>query len=399
MGAALDAVLHLADANAAQQQQQVDNFTTGINSFNQQVQNAKQNQLQQLQIRAGLAQNALQLNPDNSISYNGNLMNPYQQTMSKLQALSAAKQTGLPEVFDPIRKAILGGQGQPQTNITPQTYPMLTGQLNQMLSANQSQGASNYPNVAALTGTPNLNQMLTLGQSSTTDPLTGVTSTSQNQVNLPAQKMQATQSAQIPSQVEANKASIEAQTQADSGASDYKNIYNLASQVNKSGYLGNPVNTSLYKLSPKLAPEDVQTNISDLQTALKRSSQSSQIANTASLGEGVAKKISKDIGDIGQDSTLPQIKGWIKGNIRADYYKEIATKQFANELAQQGLNPNQVTPDQFGAGTMKYWGKLNPAQDKELQTRIMTTLAPSNAAGFGLKSEKYYDAQGKEIKQ
>lgn len=397
MADALSAVLELAAQHQQQQQQQVDNLNSGIALFNQQKQASQQNQLGQLQVRAGLAQNALQLGQDGSISYNPQLLNPYQQAMAKLQALSAAKQTGIPEVFQQMKSNLLGApQGQGQPNTAPSTYQQLTGQVNQMLAAGGQSGQIS-PNVAT-PSTPNVNSMLTLGQSVSTDPVTGVPSVSQNQVNLPAQALQSTQAAQIPSQVAASKAAAEAQTNADSGAADYKNIYNLASQVDKSGYLGDWKNTSLYKLSPRLAPPVVQQNITDLENSIKRSAQSAQISNTATLGEGVAKRIAVQAPEIGKDSTIDQVKGWVKSNVRADYYKEIATKQFSDELATQGLNPNQITPDKFGAGVMKYWGKLNPDQEKELQARIGRTLAPAGAFSYDGKLDKFYDAQGKEIK-
>lgn len=402
MADALDAVLNLVDQHNKQQQLGVDNFYKGVDTLNQQIQNMRQNQLGQLQVKAQLAQSALQLNPDNSISYNQNYVNPNTQFQTLLAGQGAARTAGNVGAYQMYSGILnrLTGSGQSPAAVT--SAAVASPQLNQLLSSGNSTsapaGIGSFIPPASNAPAPGNGNIVT-GGSVSTDPVSGLQTGSSNVVNLPAKALEATQTAQIPNQVAADKAATEAQTQASARATDYKNIYSLAQNIDKAGYLGSPVGTSAYKLSPRLAPPDVQSNIAELETAIKRESQSSAIADTATFGEGVAKRINAGQENIGKDSTIGQIKGWIKGNITSDYYKEIGTKQFSDELAKKGLNPNQVTPDQFGAGVMKYWGKLNPDQEKELKTRVMTTLAPPNAAGFGLKSDKYYDAQGKEINQ
>ena len=414
MASALDAVLALRQSEQDQRNYQNDQITKAFESFKQSRQFNAQQQLAQLQTRVQAGQSGLQINPDGSIQLNQDLINPNTVLSSLLQGQATAKQAQNKQMYNlytqrlnqftggnntqaqPTQGGVnhslaqyLPNQGQPGANAgQPSGNPNTSGQPLANNSGVQMSGINDQQS-------PNL---ATTGVDTTIDATTGQPTSSYKQTNLTGTGAVATQGAQIPNQVAANKAAIEAKTGAEAGATDISNIMNLAYQVNKSGYLDDWLKTSEYEANHKLAPTDVQKNISDLNNSLKRSSLATQAANTASLGEGISKKISVAPPELGEKSTIDDFRGWAKANVRADYYKEIATNNFKNELAKQGLDPNKLTPDQFGAGMFKYWGKLTPNQENELQIRIGRATRPPGTYSYDGKADKFYDRNGKEIK-
>lgn len=386
MANALDAVLALAAQHQQQQQFDATNFNDSMKIFNQQQQAAQQNQTQQLQIRAGLAQNALQLNPDNSISYNGNLMNPYQQTMAKLQALSTAKQTGIPEIFQGMRNALLGGQ---QPNTTPSTYQQLTGQVNDLLAQNgQASGSANTtPQVS-----PNLNQMLTLGQSSTTDPVTGVTSTSQNQVNPAAQQLNSLATNQATAVGLANTEAAQAQSVLDEKRNTLSRMAQLRQELGHGKAVGNGgvINgfgssednyahaNDAFGIGSMRENPAMAEKAATLKELAKQGELSDVQPETATFGSAGAKRISGLInsptGDLGNlNLTDAQFNGTAKAQLINAAQKSIGLQRYANTLK----NPQDMgalKDSQILSGINSEIGKITPEENAHINKMVNNTL-------------------------
>lgn len=374
MANALDAVLSLVATRNAQQQQQTDNLNTGIKLLNDQMQNARQNQLGQLQVRAGLAQNALQLGPDGSISYNGNLLNPFQQKVAAMNFLSAAKQTGLPSVFQSAANGlgVNGGNGQPAPNTTPLTYPVMTGQLNQLLSSN---GASQ--NTAAPGNT--VDGLTVMGGNRSVDAVTGVPSDSFTLSNLLAQNQQAQSGVVATAKGTAQVENNQAQSQLDQSANTGKQLMDTYQGLFNNGAAGKMDSEFKFNNEKPLAMANDKLGIkgvnssTDQQNAQTFKTMASQLSGnlspqlTASFGSKGSNRINSDIDsalgiqDITSLNQSPaDLKGKIAGVVKSGYLKKIAAQNYFNSLT-PGQNPSE---SQVTNGVVSAYKSLSPNQIK-----------------------------------
>lgn len=458
MADALDAVLHLVNQHNQQQQQQVENFNAGITLFNQARQAAQANQLArlqlanqqsefgqtnqlerlrtanqaqqfgqtsqqeqqrianqasqfgqtnileqqrlaqqaqqfgqtnqlgQLQVRAGLAQSGLKMNPDGSFAYDPTVMNPTQQYMLALQGQSAAKIAGNPQayqMYSGLLNRIMGG-GSPNG---AGTSPLLSSGG----AGGQSQGIS--PNVG-VSGSPNLNGMLTLGQSSTTDPFSGVTSTSQNQVNPAAQNLV---EASKQKQSDVSQAQLEASQRQSALDSTLRQITPLVEAhkilvdhgVAGSGGLfgigdseGRFKGSNLPIVGNKMySPED-QKIAADYKTSVDALDLGAIAPATASAGKEGSSKVVASLkpvsgGFLGNlDATLPQVQGSAEATIKDLAMKNIAAQRYVDDLKSRNIGLSTQTPEQIATGIKKNLGSIS--KDEQSQIDDMVKQATGN---------------------
>lgn len=367
MSDALSAVLDLVSKRNAQQQQQTDNLNSGITLLNQQMQNAKQNQLLQLQIKAGLAQSGLQLNPDNSIQYNQNLIPPYQQLTQRLGVLTAAKNAGQQNLYQQLTNQANGLMANSQTPQQPQGSPQVAA----LLAAAPAQGIS--PNVSPQPPT-SLNGMLTLGQNSTTDPYGGVTTTSQNQVNLPAKSIETIEGAKDAALGAGNTQYAQDLSQLGLEAGQLAQINKLHQNLSNAKLAGYPGATLASSVGKLAASPQIQSDLGQLNSSIEGYGKSALIASTSEPGVGGAKRGGTSSQLLQQDTPHSELEGNIKGLLWNGYEKTLATNKYNALLSSQGQNPANQTPQQKQAGVYAQMGQMTDSERKIGQNLIDRTL-------------------------
>lgn len=182
MGSALEAVLSLKANQQAQEQQRSENLSQGLQMLAQAKQQAITNNMAQMQYKAGLAERGLV--PDEStpsgFRFDASTMNPFQQILTGTKLQADAKTAGNKQIYDLAGKMLNSLPGQQQS--IPQSSPIPTGSpIGQVIGTPQSAAPLSSP------VTSGQNSVMTpTGQTSQTDPITGLTTGTTTSTNIPA---------------------------------------------------------------------------------------------------------------------------------------------------------------------------------------------------------------------
>lgn len=362
---ALEAVLNLKAQEKAAEQQRNDNLTQGIQLFNQAVQQSKQNQFQQLQYKAGLAEKGLIAD---STSLSG-----FKRDTSLMSPLEQLIQTG--QAADANNKIMAaGGQGfnlfggNAGSGVTiPQ--PSVGGAIGNTINAPAINPATSNPGIVS---GQNLN-------------VAGVpTETKIEYPAADAAKASATDLGKATADAQTTSARDTAQLQMVSqGIKNMNDIHKqlvdkgLAGDIYRAGIMNNVDKLPLEM--QKLVPQDAQKLAGQFTSARNETLVKVQPILSQQFGQAGSVRIMESLlnlskGEFGDLSTpRAQFEGQAEGTLGSLFRIKLGSDRYLQELKKSG---QKLPTDEKSVidGISANMSDLSPGQEKQLKGLVENTL-------------------------
>lgn len=378
MGSALEAVLALKQQQAAQQQQQSDNLTQGLQMLQNAKQQAIQNKMADLQYKAGLAEKGLV--PDQStpsgFRFDSSTMNPIQNILMGTKLQADAKTAGNKQIYD-LAGRMLGGvvPGSNAQSQIPQSSSIMSGSpIAQVIGGGNS-------SVAAP------GEMTPTGQTSSTDPITGLTIGTTTMTNIPAKVSETIATDMGKAQADAAIGVGRDNAQLQMVSQGIKNMNEIHKELSDKGYAGNTAANFLINnynhipnkdLQNKLVPPDVQNLAGKFISARNETLVKVQPILSQQFGAQGSSRIMDSLinlskGEFGDLSTPhSQFEGQAAGSIGSLFRIKLASDKYLEELKKSGSTINDIpkTPkgeQQVIDGIYANMGDLTPKQNDQLK--------------------------------
>ncbi len=395
---------------AAQQKAQSDSLLQATQLFQQAKQQSLQNQLSVMQYKAGLAERGLV--PDNNqpggFRYDPTLTSPLANILTATKLQADAKTAGNKSIYDMAGGVLSGLTNGGQMQI-PQAPAIASGSpLGQAIAPSviaPNSGASNSP-------------LTVTGQTSQTDPITGLTTGTTTSTNIPAKVAEAKATDLGKEQTAAQIGSSRDTAQMQMIAQGLKNLNNIHKELSDKGAAGNSLANFVannYQNIPnkdfqnKLVPPDTQKLIGKFISARNESlvkiqpilSQQFGQAGTSRIMESLVNLSKGEFGDLGTPHA--QFEGQAEGTLGSFYRFKLASDKYLQGLKEAG-QPIPKDENAVAQGIYSNMADLTPEQNKQLKSLVSSTLGgstkkapPLGATHYSASTDKYYNAQGQEV--
>lgn len=393
MGSALDAVLNLKQQETARQQQASDNLTQGLSMLNQSIQQNQANQLAQLQYKAGLAEKGLI--PDNTkaggFRYDPTLTSPLANILTATKLQADAKTAGNKSVYDMAGGVLNGLTGSPSQSIPANSA---IGKTLQSIPSDVNIAINNPMGSAAAT----VGEMTPTSQTSSTDPITGLTTGSTTLTNIPAKVAETKATDIAKEQANAQIGSARDTAQLQMVAQGIKNMNEIHKELSDKGAAGNSLANLIlnnYQHIPnkdiqnKVVPPDIQKLSGKFTSARNETLVKVQPILSQQFGQAGTSRIMESLinlskGEFGDLSTPhAQFEGQAEGTLGSLFRIKIASDKYLEELKKSG---QKIPTDEKEVinGIYSNMADLSPEQQKQLNGLVENTLGKSNALPNGI---------------
>lgn len=410
MANALDAILHLKDQEQQQQQFQSQQIAAAADLFQRAQAQAAQNQLAKLQMAqqasqfgttnqlaqsefantqkqqgiantltqntytAGLAEKGLKQNKDGTYTYDPTTLNPTSQYISALKMQSDAKTAGNKQAYDMatgLLSSIIGGnKTAPVGGVIGQ---VIGGQPQVPVASGTDQAVSNPAVQGTATMTPT-------GQTSSTDPITGLTTGSTTMTNIPAKADEAGATDIGKAKADAAQSVATDAANLNMLTSTFKNLMDNYDQASKEGLAGSKFD----KMKADYAQSPLFKGTEKIAAPNGISGAAAFVANRNELITKMQPMLSQQFGKAGSNRIMESLL-----NLAG---KEIGNLDNPREVVQARTAATLKNFYRIAKGSIDYSQRLNvtPEQLKNMDAKGVENIAKDiwNTASISLSPEE-----------